>query len=85
MRKICILQRFFYYEKFDEPPEKRYIDDFLTNFSSQKFSYFKTLKTFFTNRTMLAVSLAALANVVFFMSTQTTNALVFQIAGYRSL
>ena len=31
----------FYYEKFDEPPEKRYIDDFLTNFSSQKFSYFK--------------------------------------------
>lgn len=41
MRKICILQRFFYYEKFDEPPEKRYIDDFLTNFSSQKFSYFK--------------------------------------------
>lgn len=45
----------------------------------QKFSYFKTLKTFFTNRTMLAVSLAALANVVFFMSTQTTNALVFQM------
>lgn len=44
-----------------------------------KFSYWQALKGFFTNRAMLAVALATLAQVVFFMSAQSTGALVYQM------
>ncbi len=50
-----------------------------TEATSEKFNYFKTLAAFFTNRDMLAVSLTAFSSIVFMMSTQTTNALVFQM------
>lgn len=45
----------------------------------EKFSYFAMLKGFFTNRTMLGVSLSALAAVVFMMSSSSTNSLVYQL------
>ena len=45
----------------------------------QKFSYIQAIKSFFSNRAMLAVAIAALAQVVFMMSTQTTGALVYQM------
>lgn len=47
--------------------------------NAPKFSYKEALKGFFTNRAMIAVSLATLAQVVFFMSTQSTSALVYQM------
>lgn len=47
--------------------------------NAPKFSYILALKGFFTNRSMLAVALATLAQVVFFMSTQATNGLVYQM------
>lgn len=50
-----------------------------TKKENAKFNYFITLKTFFTNRAMLATALTAFVSLVFMMSTQTTNALVFQM------
>lgn len=43
------------------------------------FNYFEVIRGFFSNRTMLAVSMAALMTIVFMMSSSATNALVFQM------
>ncbi len=50
-----------------------------TEHDGAKFNFFKTLRSFFTDRTMLAVSLTALISIVFMNSTQTTSALVYQM------
>ncbi|HWS42035.1 MAG TPA: glycoside-pentoside-hexuronide (GPH):cation symporter [Pseudoflavonifractor sp.] len=42
-------------------------------------NYFNTLIRFFTNRSMLAVAIAALMQTIFIMSNASTNALVFQM------
>jgi GPH family glycoside/pentoside/hexuronide:cation symporter len=44
-----------------------------------KFNFFKTVGNFFKNRAALAVSIASFLLLVFFMSTTTTNTLVYQI------
>lgn len=44
-----------------------------------KFSYIEAIKGFFTNRAVLALSAATLAQVVFMMGAQSTGALVYQM------
>jgi GPH family glycoside/pentoside/hexuronide:cation symporter len=44
----------------------------------EKSNYFRTLKSFFANRTMLAVSLTTMTSLIFMLSFMSTNLLVFQ-------
>ncbi len=44
----------------------------------EKVSYISTVKSFFTNRALVGVTIATVASVVFFMSTSSVNNLVFQ-------
>lgn len=45
----------------------------------EKFNWFKMIKGFFTNRTMIAVSLTALVSILFMNSSQQTGSLVYQM------
>lgn len=44
----------------------------------EKVSYISTIKSFFTNRAMVAITIATVAVVVFYNSTMSVNNLVFQ-------
>lgn len=44
----------------------------------QKVNYFQTIKSYFTNRAMVGITIATVAVVVFYNSTMSVNNLVFQ-------
>ncbi len=44
----------------------------------EKVSYLSTVKSFFTNRALVGVTVATVASVIFFMSTMSVSNLVFQ-------
>lgn len=47
--------------------------------AEEKFNYLRTLKSFFSNRSMLGLSLTTMTSLIFMLSFMSTNLLVFQM------
>lgn len=45
---------------------------------TDKFNYVRTIKTFFTNRPLVTISLVSVINIICFMSMTQVNAIIFQ-------